>query len=38
MPVIVIANPLVEPGKQVVPVDTERARDLFTSAVAAVRG
>ena len=36
--VIVTANPLVEPGKPVVPVDTQRARDLLVAAVAAVRG
>lgn len=36
--VIVTANPLVVPGKSVVPVDTQRARDLLTAAVAAVRG
>ncbi|BDX30558.1 hypothetical protein TUM20985_11050 [Mycobacterium antarcticum] len=36
--VIVTANPLVVPGKPVVPVDTQRARDLLTAAVAAVRG
>lgn len=36
--VIVTANPLVEPDKPVVPVDTERARDLLAAAVAAIRG
>ncbi|MBJ7337943.1 DUF5642 family protein [Mycolicibacterium sp.] len=36
--VIVTANPLVEPNKPVVPVDTQRARDLLTAAVKAVRG
>lgn len=36
--VIVIANPLVIPGQPVAPVDTQRARDLFVKAVAAVRG
>lgn len=35
--VIVTANPLVEPNKPVVPVDTKRARDLLAAAVAAVR-
>jgi hypothetical protein len=35
--VLVTANPLVQPGEPVVPVDTERARDLLTAAVAAVR-
>lgn len=35
--VIVIANPLVIPGKPVAPVDTARARDLLVKAVAAVR-
>ena len=35
--VIVIANPLVVPGQPVVPVDTQRARDLLVKAVAAVR-
>ena len=35
--VIVTANPLVEPNKPVAPVDTQRARDLLTAAVAAVR-
>jgi len=36
--VMVTANPLVLPGKPVDPVDTQRARDLLTSAVAAVKG
>lgn len=36
--VIVTANPLVVPDKPVAPVDTQRARDLLTAAVAAVRG
>jgi hypothetical protein len=36
--VIVTANPLVEPGKPVVPVNTQRARDLLSAAVTAVRG
>jgi hypothetical protein len=36
--VIVTANPLVLPNKPVVPVNTQRARDLLTAAVAAVRG
>ena len=36
--VIVTANPLVLPDKPVAPVDTQRARDLLTAAVAAVRG
>lgn len=36
--VIVVANPLVEPNKPVVPVDTERARELLTRAAAAVLG
>jgi uncharacterized protein DUF5642 len=36
--VIVTANPLVEPNKPVVPVDTQRARDLLAAAVTAVRG
>jgi Domain of unknown function (DUF5642) len=35
--VIVTANPLVLPDKPVVPVNTQRARDLLTAAVAAVR-
>lgn len=35
--VIVIANPLVVPGQPVVPVDTQRARDLLVKAVTAVR-
>jgi hypothetical protein len=36
--VIVTANPLVLPDKPVVPVDTQRARDLLTAAVAEVKG
>ncbi len=36
--VIVTANPLVVPGQPVAAVDTGRARDLLTAAVAAVRG
>jgi hypothetical protein len=36
--VIVTANPLVLPGKPVAPVNTQRARDLLTAAVAAVKG
>jgi hypothetical protein len=36
--VIVTANPLVLPDKPVAPVNTQRARDLLTTAVAAVRG
>ncbi|ORB13005.1 DUF5642 family protein [Mycobacterium noviomagense] len=36
--VIVTANPLVMPDKPVVPVNTQRARDLLVKAVAAVRG
>ncbi|WP_019972069.1 DUF5642 family protein [Mycobacterium sp. 141] len=36
--VIVTANPLVQPDKPVTPVDTGKARDLLTSAVAAVKG
>ncbi len=36
--VIVTANPLVEPGKPVSPVDDKRARDLLSTAVANVRG
>jgi hypothetical protein len=36
--VIVTANPLVIPGQPVAPVDTKRARDLLTAAVAAVKG
>ncbi|MGH3564082.1 MAG: DUF5642 family protein [Mycobacterium sp.] len=35
--VLVTANPLVQPDKPVVPVDTARARDLLATAVAAVR-
>ncbi|WP_191964695.1 DUF5642 family protein, partial [Mycobacterium tuberculosis] len=34
--VIVIANPLVIPGRPVARVDTQRARDLLVQAVAAV--
>lgn len=36
--VIVTANALVVPGQPVAPVDTQRARDLLTAAVAAVKG
>jgi hypothetical protein len=36
--VIVTANPLVQPNQPVAPVNTQRARDLLTAAVAAVRG
>jgi hypothetical protein len=36
--VIVTANPLVLPDKPVQPVNTQRARDLLTAAVAAVKG
>jgi Domain of unknown function (DUF5642) len=36
--VIVTANPLVVPNAPVVPVNTQRARDLLTAAVADVRG
>ena len=36
--VIVTANPLVLPNTPVAPVDTQKARDLLTAAVAAVRG
>jgi uncharacterized protein DUF5642 len=36
--VIVTANPLVVPDKPVALVDTQRARDLLTATVAAVRG
>ncbi|AKN16292.1 DUF5642 family protein [Mycobacterium haemophilum] len=35
--VIVIANPLVVPGQPVVPVDTQRARDLLVKAVSTIR-
>jgi hypothetical protein len=35
--VIVVANPLVAPDQPVVPVDTQRARDLLVKAVKAVR-
>lgn len=36
--VIVTANPLVVPNTPVAPVDTAKARELLTAAVAAVRG
>lgn len=36
--VVVTANSLVLPGKPLVPVNTQRARDLLTAAVAAVTG
>lgn len=36
--VLVTANSLVQPNKPIVPVDTERARDLLVAAVNAVRG
>jgi hypothetical protein len=36
--VIVTANPLVVPGQPVVPVNTQKARDLLVAAVAAVKG
>jgi Domain of unknown function (DUF5642) len=36
--VIVTANPLVLPDKPVAPVNTQRARELLTAAVAAVKG
>jgi hypothetical protein len=36
--VIVTANPLVAADQPVAPVDTQRARELLTAAVAAVRG
>ena len=36
--VIVTANPLVIPNTPVAPVDTQKARDVLTAAVAAVRG
>ncbi|MDP9167366.1 MAG: DUF5642 family protein [Actinomycetota bacterium] len=36
--VIVTANPLVQPNTPVVPVDTQRARNLLTAAVKDVRG
>jgi hypothetical protein len=36
--VIVTANPLVLPNQPVVPVNTQRARDLLSAAVTAVRG
>ena len=35
--VVVTANPLVTPNQPVGPVDTQRARDLLTAAVSAVR-
>ena len=35
--VIVAANPLVEPDKPVVPVNTQRARDLLVAGVNAIR-
>lgn len=35
--VLVTANPLVQPGKPVAPVDTARARDLLVAAVDAIR-
>ena len=34
---IVVANPLVVPDQPVVPIDTQRARDLLVKAVKAVR-
>jgi Domain of unknown function (DUF5642) len=36
--VVVTANSLVVPGQPLVPVNTQRARDLLTAAVGAVRG
>ncbi len=36
--VIVTANPLVLPDQPVAPVNTQRARDLLSAAVAAVKG
>ena len=36
--VIVTANPLVVPDQPVAPVDTQRARDVLTAAVAVVKG
>jgi hypothetical protein len=36
--VIVTANPLVLPDRPVAPVNTQRARDLLSAAVAAVKG
>jgi hypothetical protein len=36
--VIVTVNPLVLPDKPVAPVDTQRARDLLNTTVAAVKG
>lgn len=35
--VLVTANPLVVPGRPLVPVNTQRARDLLTAAVAAIK-
>jgi hypothetical protein len=35
--VIVAANPLVDPGKPVAPVNTQRARDLLVAGVNAIR-
>lgn len=35
--VIITANPLLQPGQPVTPVDTNRARDLLIKSVAAVR-
>ncbi|MDT7758596.1 MAG: hypothetical protein QOH27_4494 [Mycobacterium sp.] len=36
--VIVTANPLVDPSKPVVPVNTQRASDLLSASVKAIRG
>jgi hypothetical protein len=36
--VIVTANPLVPPNQPVVPINVQRARDVFTAAVNAVKG
>jgi len=36
--VIVTANPLIDPSKPVVPVNTQRASDLLSAAVKAIRG
>lgn len=36
--VLVTANPLVQPGKPIAAIDTNRARDLLVAAVAAIRG
>lgn len=36
--VIVTANPLIDPSKPVVPVNTQRAGDLLSAAVKAIRG